>query len=131
MQNPPGMPGFPSPGGGDPRPNRKSRRAERKRSGRVAPSPDDVVSLSPQGQEFLQQMLAAASMEAGRSISGEDLLEVLRRVRVETGMDDPEFSDPKMMECLRKHLKKIGQEPSMPSKDASDVSPNSESPRDR
>ncbi len=113
MQNPLGTP-PPSPGGDNPRPNRKSRRAERKRSGCTAPSPDDVVSLSPQGHAFYQQMLAAASMEAGRSISGEDLLEVLRRVRVETGVDDIEFSDPKMMECFRQQLRTIGKEPPMP-----------------
>lgn len=73
-----------------------------------------MVSLSPLGRAFLNQLLAAASVEAGRQITNEDMLEILRRVRAELGTDDPNFTIPAHMECLMKHLRAIGKEPPTP-----------------
>lgn len=89
----------------------KSKKRKHKSRPRTIP-PDAVVSLTPQGRDFYNMLLQAASIEAGRPIVGEDLLEVLRRVRAETGQSDPQFKDPVILECFRKHLRVLGDEKS-------------------
>ena len=68
------------------------------------------LKLSPQGHEFFRQLLDAASDEADYDLTTEDLLEALRRVREETGQPDPQFADPAIRECFKKHLRALGVE---------------------
>jgi hypothetical protein len=102
------FPGAPSPsrdeGGG----NRKQRRAAKKKLG--PPPRDAVVSLTPQGRAMFGMLLQGASDIAGRQLTGEDLLEAMRRVRAETGIQHVDFKDPTILECYKKHLREIGAE---------------------
>lgn len=72
---------------------------------------DAVVSLSDQGRALYDQLLEAASIEAGHPVTGEDLLEVMRRVRAELGTDDTDFTIPSHMACLKAQLRSIGKNP--------------------
>ena len=99
------------------RPNRsdKSRPRSQPQRGETPPiTPDTKVSLSEAGRAFFNQLLEAASVEAGRKMSAEDMLEVMRRVRANLGTDDVNFNIDSHMECLKKHVHAIGKEPPMP-----------------
>ena len=91
--------------------NRRGRRAASrgKSTGkRKGPPPDAIVSLTPKGRAYFDALLAAASAEAGRQLTGEDLLEAMRRVKAETGIAHPDFSQPATLECFKKHVRGIG-----------------------
>ena len=82
----------------------------RKGHGHWEVSPSALVSLTPQGHAFYQQLLESASAEVGCEITGDDLLEALRRVREETGKRDPQFKDPVILACFKKHLHAVAAE---------------------
>ena len=67
--------------------------------------PDTVVSLTPQGRLYWEHMLNTLSEAAGRPISGDDLHEIVNRLRAETGQADPDFTDPAVMQCFLRHLR--------------------------
>lgn len=69
---------------------------------------DTVVSLSPQGRAMYEQFLAMAGEIAGRPITGEELLSVMRNVKAELGTQDPDFRKPENIECFKRHLRAIG-----------------------
>lgn len=67
--------------------------------------PDTQVQLTPQGRLFWEQMLRSCSEYAGRDVKGEQLTAIVRRIRAETGLDDPQFTDPKIMEMFLRYLR--------------------------
>ena len=69
---------------------------------------DAMVNLTPQGRAMYEQFLALASQEAGRPITGEELLAALRATRQELGSDDPDFTRAENVECFRRRLRAIG-----------------------
>jgi hypothetical protein len=105
------FPGTPSPSGNEGGSNRKQRRATRKKLG--PPPADAVVSLTSQGRAMFDMLLQGASDIAGRQLTGEDLLEAMRRVRAETGVQNVDFKNPAIVECYEKHLREIGAERSV------------------
>jgi hypothetical protein len=67
--------------------------------------PDTIVRLTPQGQLYWENLLKTLSEAAGRPITGDDLGEIMKRVRADTGQADPQFTDPAVMQSFLKHLR--------------------------
>lgn len=67
--------------------------------------PDTVVELSPAGRALWETLLRECSVYAGRSIDGDELSRIVRTMRAELKQDDPDFRDPKVMECFDKLLR--------------------------
>ena len=82
-------------------PNRHERRAHKNADG---PGPDDVVQLTGKGRAMLDMILEAASNEAGRTIGPDDLLQIIRRVREETGIQDFDLHNPIVADAFKRQL---------------------------
>lgn len=68
--------------------------------------PDDVVSLTPHGRAMWFQLFEWCSDVAGRPIEPEELSLIFKKVQADVGSAEPNYRDPKVMECFRKHLRR-------------------------
>jgi hypothetical protein len=50
-------------------------------------------------------MLQAASNYVGSPVTGEDLLEALKRLRAACGQRDPDFADPQILAAFKRNLR--------------------------
>jgi hypothetical protein len=82
--------------------HRHERRARKKLE---HPGPNDVVHLTDKGREMLDMILEAASNEAGRPIDGAELLQIIQRVKAETGIEDFDLRNATIVESFKRHLR--------------------------